>query len=131
MKWFIRFFFRTLRRILGPFILLIDALTKPKGMVRSPDAQQQLDRLTQRMALYQFRTCPFSVKTRREIQRLSLKIELLDAQHYPQHREALLQGGGKIKVPCLSISEDDGNTIWMYESNDIIQYLRQLAGVQA
>ena len=37
-------------------------------------------------------------------------------------RAALLAGGGKIKVPCLRI-EENGESRWMYESNDIIRYL--------
>ena len=62
---------------------------------------------------------------RREISRLSLDVELRDAKGDPQHREALLQGGGAIKVPCLRITDEQGNSQWMYESADIIQYLHE------
>lgn len=127
MKWIIRLFFRTLRRIIGPIMLLIDKLTTPKGVSRPPEAQQELDQATQQMALYQFKTCPFCMKVRREIKRLSLNIELRDAQHDTQHREQLLQGGGQVKVPCLRIQQDGGEDNWVYESNDVIHYLRTLA----
>jgi len=28
-------------------------------------------------------------------------------------------------VPCLRIDKDDGSVQWMYESNDIIAYLKR------
>ena len=126
MKWFIRFFFRTVRRVLGPIMLFIDKMTSPAGIKRSAEKQQQLDQLTANMALYQFRTCPFCIKVRREIKRQSLNIELRDAQYNQQHRQQLLNEGGKIKVPCLRVVDKEGQHTWLYESDDVIQYLRQL-----
>lgn len=126
MKWFIRFFFRTVRRILGPIMLLLDKITSPTGIQRPAEDQQQLDQLTQDMALYQFKTCPFCMKVRREIKRQSLNIELRDAQYDQQHRQQLLKEGGQIKVPCLRVVNKNGEHTWLYESNDVIQYLRQL-----
>ena len=125
MKPLIRLFFRTLRLILAPFMLLGYWLTRPKGIVRPPAAQQAVDARTRSLALYHYPTCPFCLKTRRVMQRLSLDIELRDAKNDPQHREALLQGGGAVKVPCLKITDAQGNSRWMYESGDIIQYLNE------
>ena len=127
MKWLIRAFFKTLRAIIGPIMLLGDRLTTPRGIQRSDDAQQQLDSITANMSLYQFKTCPFCIKVRRAIKRQSLNIEYLDAQHDNKYRNQLLQGGGQIKVPCLKVIDDEGNTNWLYESNDIIGYLRATA----
>lgn len=127
MKWIIRLFFRTVRRILGPILLLIDKITSPKGIVRPAEKQQQLDQVTQSLTLYQYKTCPFCIKVRRTIKRESLKIELRDPQHNPEHREQLLNGGGQVKVPCLKIENADGSHSWLYESNDVVQYLRNLA----
>ena len=126
MKWLIRIFFRTLRRIIGPIMLLIDKLTAPKGIKHPDEKQQRLNQTTQDIALYQFKTCPFCMKVRREIKRQSLNIELRDAQHDEHHREQLLNGGGKIKVPCLKIKNTDGNHHWLYESTEVIQYLKTL-----
>jgi len=125
MKWAFKIFFRSLRVIIGPFILLGEFVTTPKGVVRQPEEQRRVDQQCQGLILYQFRTCPFCVKVRREIHRLSLNIELRDAQKDQQHRAALLQGGGQIKVPCLKITDEQGNSQWMYESSDIIRYLHE------
>lgn len=125
MKWVFKIFFRSLRFVIGPFILLWEIVTTPKGIVRQPEEQRQVDRECRGLILYQFRTCPFCIKVRREIRRLSLNIELRDAQKDQQNRAALLQGGGQIKVPCLKITDEQGNDQWMYESSEIIQYLHE------
>ena len=108
-------------------MLFINWITMPRGVKRSDSAQQQLDEITANMTLYQFKTCPFCIKVRRAIKRQSLNIELLDAQHNAQHREQLMQGGGQVKVPCLKVIDDKGNTNWLYESNQIIGYLQATA----
>lgn len=125
MRPLIRLFFRSLRLVLMPFMLLWARLGMPKGMVRSAEAQQQVDNECAKLALYHFQTCPFCIKVRHEMGRLSLPISLRDAQHDEQHREALLQGGGKVQTPCLRITGEEGQVQWLYESGDIIQYLRQ------
>lgn len=117
--------FKAIRMILSPFMLLWEFATTPKGIVRTPEAQQAIDKQTQGLALYQFKTCPFCIKVRRVINGLSLKIELRDAKNNEQHREALLLGGGRIKTPCLQITDEQGNIQWMYESADINDYLRK------
>lgn len=125
MKLFFRYFFRTVRIILGPFMLLGELLSTPKGVERSSSAQQLIDEESKTMALYQFRTCPFCIKVRKELKRLSLNIEKLDALKDPAARADLQEGGGQIKVPCLRITDENGKHTWMYESDDIIAYLRE------
>lgn len=125
MKLFFRLFFKSLRLILGPILLLLEWLTPPKGIVRAEAEQKLVDQATSKLALYQFRTCPFCIKVRRTVKRLSLDIEKYDAQHDPQNRQELLNGGGKIKVPCLRIVNEQGETSWIYESSVIIKYLQQ------
>jgi glutaredoxin len=128
MKPLIRLFFRTLRAILGPFLLLGDRLTRPKGIVRPAAAQQTVDARTRSLALYHFPTCPFCLKTRRTVRQLSLDIELRDAQHDESHRAALIAGGGKPQVPCLLIAAADGQQSWLYESDAISAYLNREYG---
>ncbi|MEQ1663669.1 MAG: glutaredoxin domain-containing protein, partial [Thiobacillus sp.] len=85
MKSLIRLFFKTLRLALTPFVLVWYRLTRPAALTRSPTAQQAVDTRTASLALYHYPTCPFCLKTRREIHRLGLNIELRDAQHDATH----------------------------------------------
>ena len=80
------------------------------------------------MQLYHFKQCPFCVKTRRTIHRLGLNIETRDARNDPQWNSELISEGGKYQVPCLRIVNDDNSVEWMYESNNINQYLDQRFG---
>jgi glutaredoxin len=124
MKWIFKIFFKTIRLIVGPIILFIDKITAPRGIERPMDEQEKIDQEVRSLVLYQFQTCPFCIKVKRNNKRLSLKIETRDAQHNSTHRQELLQGGGQIKVPCLKIIDANGNGSWMYESNNILQYLQ-------
>jgi glutaredoxin len=125
MKTVIRAFFRTLRLVLGPVMLLKERLTQPAGVQRAPEAQAAVDLQCQSLALYQFSTCPFCIKVRQEMRRLSLPIEKRDAQHNTANREQLLQGSGATKVPCLQITETNGQTRWLQDSAAIVAYLRE------
>ena len=125
MKLFFRYFFRLVRLILGPVLLLIEWVSTPNGIKRSAEEQKNIDQQTRNLALYQFKTCPFCIKVRRSIKRLSLNIDIKDAQKDPENRHALLEGGGKIKVPCLRITDENNNTQWLYESDEIIRYLEE------
>ncbi len=117
-------FFKTLRILLGPLLLLWEMLTRPKGVTRQPALQQALDEQCRDIVLYQYKTCPFCIKVRQELRRLSLKIDHLDAQQEGKNREELVQGGGQAKVPCLKITDQAGKSQWLYESGEIISYLR-------
>jgi glutaredoxin len=125
MKTIVRAFFRTLRVVLGPVMLLKERLTQPTGVQRTPAAQAAVDQQCQSLALYQFSTCPFCIKVRQEMRRLSLPIEKRDAQHHTANRDALVQGSGATKVPCLKITETHGQTRWLQDSDAIVAYLRE------
>ena len=125
MRLFFKYFFKIAQYIIGPIILLWDKLNPPRGLVRTPEEQQQVDASSTNLVLYQFKMCPYCVKARRAIKRLSLKIETRDALRQASSREELLAGGGEIKVPCLRITDDAGKTTWMYESSDIVAYLQE------
>jgi len=132
MKPLIRLFFKTLRLLLTPFVLAWYWLTRPKGIVRPATKQQAIDARTQKLALYHYPTCPFCLKTRRVIRRLSLKIELRDALNDEAHRAALIAGGGKPQVPCLLITDAQGKQTWLYESDAINAYFnREFGGAVA
>ena len=111
-----------IRKILGAIIIFFDAITRPKPLQRSEDDQRDADLRAKNYSLYQFHACPFCVKVRRALHQLNIGIHLHDAKN-EEIGNKLLTEGGKLKVPCLRI-EDDGKTQWMYESTDIIAYLR-------
>lgn len=123
MRIVIRYFFRLVRLILTPFMLIGEKLSTPKGVERSAEQQAKVDKECQQLALYQFKTCPFCIKVRKHMAALSLPIETRDAQNDETHRQELMQGGGRVKVPCLQITQPDGRVEWMYESSDINDYL--------
>ena len=125
MRVIIRYFFRTLRLVLTPFMLLSEKLSTPKSVTRNAEDQAFADEASKHLALYQFSACPFCIKVRKEIARLGLNIETRNAQHDPQHRAALEAGGGRIKVPCLKIHQDDGSERWLYESAEIKAWLQE------
>lgn len=124
MRFFVRAFFKTLRFVLGPVVLLWELLTRPRGLVRPPAVQGDLDRQCRNLVLYQYRTCPFCIKVRQEMRRLSLGIERLTVQKVGKNREDLMLGGGQVKVPCLKITDQAGNSQWLYDSGEIVAYLR-------
>ncbi|MCB5227455.1 glutathione S-transferase N-terminal domain-containing protein [Alishewanella sp. 16-MA] len=126
MRVIIRLFFRFIRLVLTPVMLLAEKLSTPSPMAHSAEQQQQLSQACQQLALYQFAACPFCIKVRKEMARLGLNIQKRDAQHHAEYRQQLLSGGGKVKVPCLQIKDDSGETQWLYESDAIILHLQSL-----
>lgn len=76
-------------------------------------------------SLYHFDSCPYCAKTRRSIDELGVEVELRNIKSNHQHQIELYQGGHKIQVPCLRIEGSQGEAQWLYESDDIIDYLTQ------
>ncbi|VAW82282.1 Glutaredoxin [hydrothermal vent metagenome] len=125
MRIFFKYFFKLIRIVVGPMLLLWDWLTSPKGVQRPLQQQQRIDEKTQHLTLYQFKSCPFCIRVRRTIKQHSLNIETRDALRDSASRKQLLEGGGKIKVPCLKIQDAQGDITWMYESAAIIHHLEE------
>lgn len=92
-------------------------------MERSGESQTKVDQATASLVIYQYEACPFCVKVRRALKRMNLHIELRDAKNQ-KFKEELIKGGGKNQVPCLRIPKGNGDFQWLYESNDIISYLK-------
>lgn len=78
---------------------------------------------TSNLALYHYDSCPFCAKTRDVIDELGLPVDLKNIQKDHQHLIDLQQGGKKQQVPCLRIEQSGGHTQWLYESDDIINFL--------
>jgi glutathione S-transferase len=105
-------------------MLIWEVITRPKGLVRQPAQQAQVDAACRNLVLYQYKTCPFCLKVRQEMARLSLSIERRDAQHNAINREELIQAMGRAKVPCLKITDTAGNIQWLLDSKAIVAYLQ-------
>lgn len=128
MKPLIRLFFRTLRVVLGPFMVLFETISRPKPVQRPPAQQAQVDADCRSLVLYQFKTCPFCIKVRKEMHRLALPIEKRDAQHNAANKADLLAGSGRDQVPCLKVTDAQGQVQWIKDSGAIISYLNQRFG---
>jgi len=113
---------KAVRNGLGLIIVFFDWISRPKGTQRSEQEQAKAQSAMEGLSLYQFFACPFCTKTRRAIHKLNVNIEARDINKTPKFRQQLEQGGGRVKVPCLRI-EEQGDVRWMYESNEIIQFL--------
>jgi glutaredoxin len=114
-----------IRFILGKIILTLDALFTPKGLERSVSLQNQINQETKDWRLYQLNACPFCVKVRRELKRLSISIPTQEIKQSPEAHAELMAGGKIDQVPCLMIPGPDGKTQWMYESSEIISFLQK------
>jgi glutaredoxin 2 len=101
---------------------LINSIAKPQR--RTPARQSQVDDQTSRLALYCFPLCPYCIKVNRVIRHLNLNIERRDAANETAWRDDLRRNGGKLQTPCLRIQHPDHDE-WLYESEDIIRYLRR------
>lgn len=112
-----------IRFILGKVILFLDSIFSPRPKTRTEVEQQRLAGKLVGLELYQFHACPFCVKVRRFLKREGISIPLRDARSDP-FRQELREGGGKVQVPCLKITQKDGTINWLYESDEIISYLR-------
>ena len=114
-----------IRKLLAAIILFLNWLFTPKSLERDTNLQQAIDKQTEQLTLFQYKACPFCVKVRRCIKRLNLTIQTTDIRQCEASREELMKSGGSLKVPCLRITDDNGNTQWMYESLDIMAYLEK------
>lgn len=83
---------------------------------------------SQILSLYYHDGCPFCHMTLKALDQVNqdgeLDIELRHIRRQPQYRTELIKQGGKPQVPCLRIELSEGKATWLYESRDIIDYLR-------
>lgn len=115
--------FSVIRVILAGIILSLNWIFTPKSIKREPELQADINQQAKDLTLYQYKACPFCVKVRRAMKRSALNIETKDAKRCEISKQELVEGGGLLKVPCLKIQDSQGNTQWMYESKEIINYL--------
>ena len=112
---------------IGRLILLLNFIFSPRSPKRTVEQQRIMDEKTQNLSLYQLPSCPFCVKVRRTMKREGLTIPLRNINQHENYQEELIREGGKRKVPCLRIEKNNGEVQWLYESNDVVAHLQQLA----
>jgi glutaredoxin len=76
--------------------------------------------------LYQFPSCGFCARVRTFLDESGLEIDMRNIHADPQALFDLRTGGGSTTVPCLRIQRGS-DVSWLYESRDIIDYLRSHA----
>lgn len=114
------------RALFGNMLRIVNYSTLPKPIIRSSEAQQKINTQTDNLALYQFETCPFCIKVTRFMHQNALNIELRNTLKDRNHKTDLVTFGGKYQVPCLRITQEHNEDNWLYESDDIILYLKNL-----
>lgn len=89
-------------------------------------AQELKLRKVEGHSLYYYSGCPFCFRVQVALKINGLEMEMRNIHHDSKHRQDLLGGGGRTMVPCLRI-EKNGKIEWMYESGDIVDYLKTIA----
>ncbi len=114
------------RALFGNLLRLVNYITLPIPIKRNIDAQATIDKATKDLALYQFVSCPFCIKVTRFMHENAINIELRDAQQDSHHKSDLITFGGKLQAPCLRIAQKNHKDTWLYESDEIINYLKNI-----
>ncbi len=76
--------------------------------------------------LFKTDLCGFCYRVRDFAEEKGISLTLRDTMTDMEAFRELLQGGGRSTVPCLKIQREK-EVIWMYESLDIIDYLKEQA----
>lgn len=121
----LKIFFKSVRFVLGGIIVTIDKLFQPRKPKHSAEHRQIIDQKAKKLALYQFASCPFCIKVRRNSKRLGIPLETRDILKNDAWHSELVAEGGQRKVPCLRIEKEPGKIEWLYESNAINAYLTE------
>jgi glutaredoxin len=101
-----------------------DKAIKIEEISRSESDQRNANETAANLSLYFYESCMFCTRVRKTIRALNITIELCDINKDREHLESLATRGGKTTVPCLRIAgKTPGEEKWLYESNDISQYL--------
>jgi len=78
------------------------------------------------LSLYYYDTCPFCQRVLMAMRSFkNLQIEKRNVMFKSGFAKEQRQATGRSTVPCLRIQKD-GDVEWMYESSEIVRYLRDL-----
>ncbi|MBQ4836684.1 MULTISPECIES: glutaredoxin family protein [Pseudoalteromonas] len=76
----------------------------------------------QKLSLYYRPSCPYCHYVLGALKAHNINIELRNITDSAEYETELIKHGGKRQVPCLLV-RGEGADNWMYESQDIIDYL--------
>lgn len=79
-----------------------------------------------KLTLYHMGHCPYCKRVIKVIQNNKMSVNYKDLDAHEKFRKELISGGGKQQVPCLLISVKGKSDQWLYESQDIIEFIKQL-----
>ena len=80
--------------------------------------------MSENYTLYQYESCPFCHRVRLFLDEAGITLPLKDTMMDRSAFVELIQGGGSPTVPCLRIEDSSGGVRWLYESLDIISFLK-------
>lgn len=78
-----------------------------------------------KFTLYHMGHCPYCKRVISTVKQLNISMEYKDLDVHDKFSKELVSGGGKRQVPCLLIRQTGVSDQWLYESQDIIDYLHQ------
>ena len=76
-------------------------------------------------ALYYFDSCPYCQRVLKALPELKVKVEKRNVKDEPKWHQEKLDATGSSQVPCLKITDNQGQVQWLFESMDIIHYLQK------
>ena len=115
------------RRLISPLNTASSGLAsawRPKGRRVRPGHEARVQP-PEHLVLYNFEASPFCRKVRETLQELNLDHHVRNVASKSERRAELVAAGGKMMVPYLV---DPNTDVAMYESEDIIAYLRATYG---
>jgi len=78
-----------------------------------------------KLTLYHMGHCPYCKRVIKTIQSSKITVTYKDLDVHEKFRKELISGGGKQQVPCLLMTEKGNSDRWLYESQDIINFIKQ------
>ena len=94
----------------------------PPPIQRSQEAQERVNAAAARMRLFVMPGCLYCHRVLKVMKHLQLPIPVMLTSDESNAME-LYNEGGSTQTPCLNYTNAKGQTIWLYESSDIIAYL--------
>ena len=77
------------------------------------------------LILYHRDMCMFCWRVQHAIKKLGIEVESRNIWQDVQYEKELIEARGQGTVPVLRIIDEEGNSTWLPESSDIINYLNK------